>query len=132
MWGCCFGVASSVQETQQTLQALSRHLQQHTPSYPPDQEQQQQRSEQLHESDSMQAAAQHSPGPNQLGAMPAESVQGALQQLALVLAGEMHVGLQLVHDQHWHAAAAAAVGGVAEADDLALAAYLDALLQQVG
>jgi hypothetical protein len=50
-----------------------------------------------------------------------------------VLAGELHLGLQLVHEQHWQAAAtAAAAEGVAEADDLALAAYLDTLLQQVG
>jgi hypothetical protein len=68
--------------------------------------------------------------------VPAESVQGALQQLALVLAGELHLGLQLVHEQHWRtaaaAAAAAAAEGMEDADDLALATFLETLLQQVG
>jgi hypothetical protein len=116
---CSILIVLCVQDTQDTLQAVWRHLQQQTH----DQQQQQPGTtqQQQQSTDCLSVAREH-------------AVQQALQQLSVVLAGELHLGLQPVQQQHWldqaGAAAAADEAGVDD-EDLALAAYLDAMLQQV-
>jgi hypothetical protein len=113
-----------VQETQATLQALSRPLQQQQAPGHPQQQQQQ-----------PDLTAQQQLQSDCLSTAPVESVQRALQQLLVVLADELQLGLQPVQQQHWQAQAGATAAAAAEDEDtvvdLALAAYFDALLQQV-